>query len=28
LTNEELEEFLFQMGINEVDDQIKSDLQD
>ena len=28
LTNEELEDFLLQMGINELNDQIESDLTD
>jgi hypothetical protein len=28
LTNEELDEFLLQMGMNETNDQIESDLQD
>lgn len=28
LTNEELEDFLLQMGINEVNDQIEPDLKD
>ncbi|MDP4106992.1 MAG: hypothetical protein Q8935_18805 [Bacillota bacterium] len=28
LTNEELEDFLLQMGINEVSDQMESDLKD